>query len=64
MVFISIFISNSLFFIRYGKSLVFDMLEVDMLGFLEERLNEIQENLFSDLINKQLISSKRFKNLM
>jgi len=49
---------------RFGKSLVLDMLEVDMFNFLQARLNEIQDNLYLDLINKELVTSNRYLKLI
>jgi len=50
--------------IRFGKFLVFDMMQVDMMEVIENRLEEIEKNLFKTLVDHSLIKNDRFLSLV
>jgi len=43
-------------FCRYGKPLVLDMMEVDMLEACERRFDEVQKGLLSAIFNKSILT--------
>ena len=54
--------SNSIFLnslLRYGKFLVIDMMQVDMLEVIESRMDEIQKGLFKNLLDKSILQNDR-----
>ena len=50
---------STLFYNRFGKFLVFDMMQVDMMEVIENRLEEIEKNLFKTLVDHSLIKNDR-----
>ncbi|XP_057312244.1 IQ motif and ankyrin repeat domain-containing protein 1-like isoform X2 [Hydractinia symbiolongicarpus] len=50
--------------IRYGKALVLDMMEINLLKFIEERLYEIEENLFHSLLNGTILKNEKYLSLV
>ncbi|XP_043923407.1 IQ motif and ankyrin repeat domain-containing protein 1 [Protopterus annectens] len=50
--------------IRYGKPLVFDMMEVNMLDVIKTRFDEIQNGLLDELLDKKLIKNERYLSLL
>ncbi|XP_065061693.1 IQ motif and ankyrin repeat domain-containing protein 1-like isoform X2 [Rhopilema esculentum] len=49
---------------RYGKFLVIDMMQIDMLEVIESRIEEIEKGLYKILIDKQLLKNDRFLSLV
>lgn len=50
--------------IRYGKALVLDMMEINLLKFIEERLDEIEENLFHSLLDGAILKNEKYLSLV
>ena len=50
--------------IRFGKPLVLDMMELNLIDLIETRLNDIQENLYEELISKSILEDCRFQSLI
>jgi len=50
--------------IRYGKPLVLDMMEVNMMNFLHDKFDEIQKDLFQQVITKEIIQNNRYFTLL
>ena len=46
---------RSMFF-RYGKPLVLDMMEVDMLEACERRFDEVQKGLLPSIFDKSIVT--------
>jgi len=54
MAYIFIFLRSV--FSRYGKPLVLDMMEVDMLEACERRFDEVQKSLLPSIFDKSILS--------
>ncbi|KAL2082884.1 hypothetical protein ACEWY4_020657 [Coilia grayii] len=50
--------------IRYGKALVINMMDVDLLESVENQLNQVSLGLFSQLMSKELLQEERYLNLV
>nr|XP_014348759.1 PREDICTED: putative IQ motif and ankyrin repeat domain-containing protein LOC642574 homolog [Latimeria chalumnae] len=49
--------------IRYGKPLVFDMMEVNMMESVRNQLNQIQNGLLEAILSKELLQNERYLSL-
>ncbi|XP_069477984.1 IQ motif and ankyrin repeat domain-containing protein 1 isoform X2 [Ambystoma mexicanum] len=50
--------------LRFGKPLVFDMMEVDMFNALKRQLDDIQAGLAEDLLSKKILQNERYLSLV
>ncbi|XP_062374929.1 IQ motif and ankyrin repeat domain-containing protein 1-like isoform X2 [Sardina pilchardus] len=50
--------------IRYGKALVINMMDVDLLETVENQLNQVSPGLSSQLMSKELLQEERYLNLV
>ncbi|XP_031435342.1 IQ motif and ankyrin repeat domain-containing protein 1 [Clupea harengus] len=50
--------------IRYGKALVINMMDVDLLESVENQLNQVSPGLSSQLMSKELLKEERYLNLV
>ncbi|XP_069077025.1 IQ motif and ankyrin repeat domain-containing protein 1 isoform X1 [Pleurodeles waltl] len=50
--------------LRYGKPLVFDMMEVDMFNAVKRQLDYIQAGLSEELFSKKLLQNERYLSLV
>ncbi|XP_048125326.1 IQ motif and ankyrin repeat domain-containing protein 1-like isoform X2 [Alosa alosa] len=50
--------------IRYGKALVINMMDVDLLETVENQLNQVSPGLSSQLMSKKLLQEERYLNLV
>lgn len=44
---------------RYGKALVINMMDVDLLESVENQLNQVSPGLSSQLMSKELLKEER-----
>lgn len=45
---------------RYGKALVINMMDVDLLESVENQLNQVSPGLYSQLLSKELLQEERY----
>nr|XP_033788999.1 putative IQ motif and ankyrin repeat domain-containing protein LOC642574 homolog [Geotrypetes seraphini] len=50
--------------LRYGKPLVFDMMEVNMFETVKSQLEQIKAGLMDELLNKSILQNDRFLTLL
>ncbi|XP_070604600.1 IQ motif and ankyrin repeat domain-containing protein 1 isoform X2 [Erythrolamprus reginae] len=50
--------------LRYGKPLVFDMMELDMFDTMKKQLERLESGLTQVLLNKKILDGERYRSLL
>merc|ERR550519_655775 len=50
--------------IRYGKHLVLDMMEMNLVELIEKRFDDIQPHLYQQLMNQDILKDRKYESLI
>ena len=48
------------YFQRYGKPLVLDMMEMNLMELIENRFNDIQPELYQQILSKDILKDRKY----